>query len=220
MRTCRMLLGACAIVAMVFVAGCDVDALEQGHAGGFAAEASGTSIAAAPTSPAASTAVESSPAVDEPDEPTAPELEPLDGASCLIGNWYLNNESFKTGLEAAGGDVQDITGWVVVTYRDDGSTTTLYDEWATVVVQDGAEATILRNGQDDGSYEVLADGTLSVTETSANSVVTMTMNRDGQSMTSQIQPQSSSWNGGAISCDAEKLKLTADGQTSELLREH
>lgn len=176
-------------------------------------------------------ATDGNPKVPETAEPNANDSESSDvkenasgslaGEACLYGNWYLDNESFRALLETAGGTVIDVTGSSVLTYREDGTTTTLYDEWTTKVEQDGSVTTMVRNGEDSGTYEVAGGDTLTMTETDANSVLEMTMKADGQqAVTMTVDPESSPLSQGTFTCEGDTLTVVVDGQASILYREH
>lgn len=148
--------------------------------------------------------------------------ENLVGEACLYGNWVFDNESFKETLEQAGGEVRSVEGLVMISYRQDGTTTSSFHDWTTVIVSpdaDGGTATMVRIGEDLGTYTVSGD-TLTTTETEPDSVLTMTMVVDGQkvSFTPPHEPFVSI--GANFTCEGDTLTITAEGATSRLSREH
>lgn len=210
MRRATVVRSAAAGIAFLTVfalAGCDDDIDQSRSAAG------GASNTSADTQPDTDT--------EEPSDTEAGDDSAgfVSGADCLVGNWYLDNESFRALMADAGGDVE-VTGWAIITYNADGTTMTTYDEWTNVVSQDGAVATIVRNGEDRGTYEVTGDA-FTMTETDAGSVIEMTMSEGGgPPITVTAERQAAPVSNGTFTCDAETLTVVADGGTSVLHREH
>lgn len=204
----RMRVGAAALTVLTVFAlsGCGDDDQEAS-----ATSSAGTSDTSDATSPVA--AEEDSAAEEAVDEVA-------DGEECLHGNWYLKNETFQALLTASGGAGAEVTGFVVLSFDSEGKAMTTYDEWTTVVAQDGGTATMVRNGDDVGTYSLAGD-TLTMTETDGNSVVSMTITTgDGQTMTMTPDHETAPVSNGTFTCDADTLTVTADGGMTEFYREH
>lgn len=146
----------------------------------------------------------------------------LTGEACLYGNWYLDNESFSAILEQAGGNVTDMSGGVVVSFQEGGTTMTTYDNWTMVIGgQNGGESTLTRDGEDSGTFTWLDDGTISVTETNSGSEASMTISSNGQGVITKTAPhEPSPVTQGTVVCTEETLEVTADGATTTFLREN
>src|SRR5690606_7666452 len=123
-------------------------------------------------------------------------------------------------LEQAGGEVRSVEGLVMISYRQDGTTTSSFQDWTTVIVSpdaDGGTATMVRIGEDLGTFTVSGD-TLTTTETEPDSVLTMSMVVDGQkvSFTPPHEPFVSI--GATFTCEGDTRPITAEGATSRLSR--
>jgi hypothetical protein len=211
---------ALTLTAAMLLTGCGDKDDELGAA---AASRAADSTAPGVTEPAPSP---TAPATTEPTSTPAPsasagdppEVE-LAGEECLPGNWFLDNDEFGALMSAAAGStVSDLTGNVMVTFREDGTTSTSYDEWTYTVVVDGSRLTLTKNGTDHGTYQVAADGTMSMVDTDLSSVSQMKL--DGAPLTSTVQSEPSVFGSAAFTCAGDELTVTADGATTIMHREH
>src|SRR5690606_1970730 len=101
---------------------------------------------------------------DDPEGEPVPEASEQDlvGATCLPGDWVLDNASMKALFTAAGGDIVEVSGEVLTSYRADGTWLTQYTEWTTVAKDAEATTTMVRNGDDHGTYRVADDSGLTL----------------------------------------------------------
>lgn len=147
--------------------------------------------------------------------------EALTGEACLPGNWFVDNETFGALMaEASGGVGNDMSGTVMVTFREDGTTSTYYDEWTYVTSVDGRTLTLLKDGADSGTYEVTADGSMSLVDTDISSTTSSQIEVDGEQVTMSIRPEPSVFSDASFTCEGDALTMTADGATTILHREH
>lgn len=208
-------LTAVALVAALFLTGCDEDPEEL--AGGSAGS---THAATDDAEPVASTepAEEDSPSEAGPVEEPAPGQ--LTGAQCIVGNWLVDNSKFATMMSAFSHTAVDsISGSLMLTFRDDGTTTTTYDAWThTVAVADGT-GTVVKNGADSGTYAVGEDGNITVNETEITAVTEMQFEVNGLTTSLTEPPGAGVFTDAAFTCSDDELTVTAAGQTSVLYRE-
>lgn len=205
---------ALALATALALAGCGQDGVDQA-----ADQGGGSSGSAAATGAGAGQGDAED--ADESDAETtdAEGEEAFIGEKCLYGDWLLDNDAFAVAMRTAGGDVRSVTGQAIVTYNPDGSTTATFHGWTTVAVQEHAEATMVRNGVDQGVYTVSGD-MLTTTETAGDSVLMMTMKMDGQDAIAVEAPHEPfSVSTGTFTCDAKTLTVVAEGVRSVLLRE-
>lgn len=209
--------GAAATLAVLMafaLSGCGDDEARVGGAGSGASDADSDAAGVVDASES-ETVAEEDPVVEEP------VVEVVGDDQCLHGNWYLENESFAALLNAAGGTGAEVTGFVVLSFSPDGQAMmTTYDHWTTVFTVDGGTATMVRNGDDIGTYAVEGD-VMTMTETDGNSVVEMTVSMgDGQPVTMTPEHETAPVSNGTFTCDAETLTVSADGGTTSFFREH
>lgn len=213
---------ALSLTATMLLSGCSEKEDDQSAAAASGAAASTEPGVTAPTPGPDSPATSEPTATLEPPptEESPPEME-LTGAECLPGNWFLDNAEFGALLSAAAGStVSDLTGNVMVTFREDGTTSTAYDEWTYTVVVDGTQLTLIKNGIDHGTYQVAADGTMSMVDTDLSSVSQMKLEVDGAPVISTVQSEPSVFGSAAFTCVGDELTVTADGATTIMHREH
>lgn len=187
-----------------------------------ATDAQGGGSASTPDDPAADPDA-SAPAGDDADADAAspPPAEPLTGAACLPGNWFVDNEHFGELMSSVSGSaVDNIHGVTMVTFRDDGTTTTHYDEWTHTITMDGATVTIVKDGSDSGTYEVAADGSMTLTDADLNTITTSEMEMGGQVIRTEVPPQPSVFSQATFTCEGDVLTVSAEGATTLLHREH
>lgn len=211
---------AVALAAALALAGCNANP----------AELAAGSVGSTPTTTAEAEPVTS----DEPAEPVEEDLlsepEPVDeepapltptGAQCLVGNWLVDNSAFEVMMSAFSGTAVDsISGSLMVTFLDDGTTTTTYDAWThTITVADGT-ATVVKNGADSGTYSVGEDGEITINETETTAVTEMQIQVDGQTMSLTEPPGPGVFTDATFTCSGDELTITAAGETSVLYREH
>lgn len=153
-------------------------------------------------------------------EPAEPATEALAGAACLTGSWVVDNEHFGELMSSVSGSaVDDIEGVTTVTFRDDGTTTTHYDEWQHTITMDSATVTIVKDGEDSGVYEVAEDGSMTLTDTDLGATTTSQMTMGGQTVAHQAPPQPSVFSRATFRCEGDALTVTAEGATTILHRE-
>lgn len=154
-------------------------------------------------------------------EPSSEEPPPPASAdACVHGSWLADNESIRELLEVPGVNVQEVTGSVVLTFREDGTSTTAYDAWTTVVAQDESVVTLTRNGEDLGAYTVAEDGTMTMEETEARSVADMVLKAEGQPAISATAPREEApLSAGTFTCEGDTMTVTVEGYTSTLHRQ-
>ena len=93
---------------------------------------------------------------DLADEPSV--RTPRTVEECLATRWLLNNETWRAMLQpltnASGGNVESVTGELILDLRDDGSFVTTYAGWTVTTTQEGGAAVIERNGVDAGEWAI------------------------------------------------------------------
>jgi len=195
-----------ALAAALTLAGCDD---EEDHAAGDGPGAAGTKATQ-----------------DEPDGDTTPAEDEsstaaLTGAACLPGNWVVDNEEFGELMSTVSGSaVDDVSGSVMVTFREDGTTTTHYDDWKHSITVQGATVTIVRDGEDSGTYQVADDGSMSLTDTQMSSTTKARMKMGGRTVDTVAPKTPSVFSQATFTCQGDELTVTADGGTTTLHREH
>lgn len=187
-----------------------------------AADTQGGGSASTPDDPTAEEPdASASPEEDDADGASPPAAEPLTGAACLTGDWFVDNEHFGELMSSvSGGVVDDIHGVTMVTFRADGTTTTHYDEWTHTIKGEGATVTIVKDGSDSGTYEVAADGSMTLTDAELNTTTTSEMEVSGQVIRTEVPPQPSVFSQATFTCDGDELAVSAEGATTLLHREH
>ncbi|WP_430867908.1 hypothetical protein [Demequina aurantiaca] len=215
-------LAALSVTATLMLGGCGEKQDESeavGESGAFESAApDATETAPSPTAPA--TYEPTSPPAPSASAGDPPEVE-LAGKECLPGNWILDNNEFGALMSAAAGStVSELTGNVMVTFREDGTTSTSYDEWTYALVVDGSQLTLSKNGTDHGTYRVAADGTMSMVDTDLSSVSQMELEVDGSPVINTVQSEPSVFGSAAFTCAGDELTVTADGATTVMHREH
>lgn len=207
------------LLAMTMAAGCDEDDEAQASQRGTGGQVVTSEPAQEPSEPEATEpAPEPTPAETPTTQPT-PTM--LTGAACLLGNWYVDNQQFGELMSSVSGSaVDDVTGVVMVTFRDDGTTTTHYDDWKHTITVQSATVTIIKNGEDHGTYEMVDDGTMTLTDTDMNSTTTAKMEMQGRTTDYDAPPQPSVFSQSVFTCEGDELTVTAEGATTVLHREH
>lgn len=211
-----------ALAATLVLAGCDDEdsleveaAAEQGTGPTAESTTEPTPTAVATSSPTPTAAPTSSVTPEEPAEPA------LAGEECLPGNWFLDDEQFSAFLAgAAEGEVTGSSGTVMVTFREDGTTTTHYDGWSYTIEVDGRTVTLTRRGQDEGTYAVEGDGSLTLLTTAIDSITESQVDIDGEVATIGISPEPMEPTVAEYTCAGDQFTLTADGTTTLMHREH
>ncbi|SJN21356.1 hypothetical protein FM104_03110 [Microbacterium esteraromaticum] len=207
-------MAALSLVMIFALTGCGDDDIDQAASANGGAASDGDN---APDTDA------DAPTDAEDDAEEATDIESADvpaGVECLYGNWYVDNDAFKEMLKKAGGRALSVSGWAIVTYNPDGTSLATFDEWTTVTQEQGAKATMVRNGEDQATYVVTGDQ-ITTTETVGSSVLMMTMQMEGKdAITVEAPHEPFSVTTGTFTCTAETLTVNANGATSVLLREH
>src|SRR5690606_33111841 len=143
----------------------------------------------------------------------------LVGATCLPGDWVLDNASMKALFTAAGGDIVEVSGEVLTSYRADGTWLTQYTEWTTVAKDAKATTTMVRNGDDHGTYRVADDSGLTLVTNEMNSVLVMTLAMPGQPEVSTTIPgEMTPSDDVTFHCDSETLSVMSEGSTTTFTR--
>lgn len=163
--------GVLASFLTLTLAGCGEDEM---------AATSATPPAEAPANAAEPDTPDASDATADPTTPDAgdtADADPLASAQgCFLGSWTLDVASHQSLMdEASSGNVQNASGLVTVTFADDGTVTTEYDDWHQDIIVEMAGVSqtesMLRNGVDTGTYNVTDDGVAVITDTSVDSEV-------------------------------------------------
>ncbi|MDN5744054.1 MAG: hypothetical protein L0H31_02910 [Nocardioidaceae bacterium] len=157
----------------------------------------------------------------EPSPTDESSADVLSTADCLPGNWFVDNDEFGALMSTVSGSaVDNISGSTMVTFRDDGTTTTHYDEWTHTITVKSATVTIVKNGEDSGTYEIADDGTMTLTDTDLASTTTSQMKMGGRTINQPVPPQKSVFSRATFTCAGDELTVTAEGATTVLHREH
>lgn len=144
----------------------------------------------------------------------------LTAKDCLPGNWLADNKVFEGYMNSVSGGVSvTTTGHVVLALHPDGSTQTNYDRWNHSMKVNGGTSVVERHGIDKGTYSI-ADGRMTMTDTTIGSVTTVTVNAGGQMITNAVEPEPSVFSQGAFTCTGDKLEIEVDGYTAVMHREH
>lgn len=201
---------AVAVVAVLGLAGCASEATGGSGAGG--AGGAGSDAASAP---AASTAT--------PAPEVTQQAAPLTGAECIVGSWLLDNASFGEIISSyADGVVDDVTGTVRFRADADGNAVTEYIDWTNTIrmTNPAGVVTMVRNGQDAGTYHAEADGRLSLTETANESVIVVEMTSGGTTMAMPtVENSPGALHLAVFTCTGDELTVTVDDRSSVLHRE-
>jgi hypothetical protein len=152
-------------------------------------------------------------------EPDPPGSDPVAAADCLPGNWYLDNEGFASVLTL--NDIPDedaVTGVLMMTFHEDGTVETLYEDWSFTYSGSGA-ATLARDGTDHGTYAVASDGSVSLSDTSIDSTTLVTQEVEGVEQTTE-EDAMSQFSSTTFTCIGDELTPNDFVKVWALHREH
>jgi len=237
--------GTTAMVALTFSAalvlvGCgDEETTDSAAAGGSDGETTEATMSATPNSDPSSSPsaapktpktepsfTPSSPPMptSEPTPLTPPEDPPADalaGEACLPGNWFLDNEEFSDFMASVSGSaINKMSGSVMVTFREDGTTSTYYDGWTYDMEGGDRSMSLSKDGTDSGTYHVAADGSMALADTEMSAITTAWIERDGEMVGLRVEPTPSVFSDASFTCEGDKLTMVSDGATTILHREH
>lgn len=134
---------------------------------------------------------------------------------CLKGVWIADNAFFLAGMREFGDEPQSVTGDVVVTYGEDGSMTTDYQDWLITFNVNGGVTLISRAGIDTGVFTASAH-TVSIQDTQIGSKMLVTVN--GADM--PVDPNPVHYVDVPYICSATEASLTtSDGEMRMTRRE-
>lgn len=138
--------------------------------------------------------------------------------ACFPGAWTLDVESYMQSV-AETEQIQNASGVVTVTFAEDGSVTTTYDDWGYDIIVNISTTTSVRNGTDTGTYEIAADGTAKITDVSIESEDKTTMTMGATSQTVTENPGGSMFRTVPLSCEGDEITASVlDDRTATLNR--
>lgn len=146
----------------------------------------------------------------EPDSEPDAQAEPaaLEGAECVYGEWLADNNSALAGMTQFGDQIKSLEGNVYVTYNEDGTFTTDYQDWTISAHQDGVDITIHRHGLDQGTFSA-TDTTITQRDETMGAVITMT----SPVGTLEVPAEPAAYVDAPYTCTATELVLsTPDGE--------
>jgi len=226
-KTTGIALAAFSLTATLLLTGCgnneaDVAASGTGTPTASAAPDAIVTASGVPSVRPSETTAPSSP--PPPSETTAPgettqpshdEQEPaadsIAVADCVLGNWYLDNEGFARALTFDEIPPEDsVTGVLMMTFHDDGTVETLYENWSFTYSGSGT-GTVTRDGTDYG--------TVSLEDTVIDSTTLITENVGGVERTME-DDSGSQFSSTTFTCSDEELNPNSFVDYWALHREH
>lgn len=152
------------------------------------------------------------PANDVADADEQPES--VSAAACLVGTWAADNQFPLTVMQDYGeGEVQSVTGEVLLSYRADGELSTEYRGWAITILAEGTTAQVGRDGVDSGTYTA-DDHTISFADT----VIGSNLWVSSQGVRMEIVPEIAAYTDMPFTCSGDEASLTSPEGTFTLHR--
>ena len=147
-------------------------------------------------------------------------LTELVGASCAVGSWVADNESFGSvfaGFAAAGGgaiELGEIVGAIHVDVASDGTVVTTFDNWKmTATIPGQGTAEISETGVETNTVTFADDGSYTVTATEIGSAQRVSF--DGVVFMDGPSPEAVFHGASTFSCAADRLDITIPGQLGD-----
>lgn len=134
-------------------------------------------------------------------------------AECLHGTWQADNEFFLASIREFGDEVTDVSGVVEVHFAQAGTLTTHYREWRITATTEGVTATILREGVDEGTFEV-NDRMIDLADTQIGSRITLS----GEGMEMTIEPEPVHFMAAELECAPTSARIVTPTGTLLLSR--
>lgn len=144
---------------------------------------------------------------------TEPQPVVLEGAACVYGTWIADNTTALAGMRQFGDEIKSVEGTVVVTYGEDGSLSTDYQDWHITAVAEGNTVNIHRSGTDRGTFSA-TDTTISMTDEQMGATVVM----DAGDFTMAVDAEPASYANAPYTCSANELVITTPDGVASLTR--
>lgn len=140
--------------------------------------------------------------------------------SCFPGTWALDVATYEQSVADAP-QIQNAAGLVTVTFAEDGTVATQYDDWAYDVIVTMGSVTntdsMVRNGTDTGTYEISDDGVAVISDTAVESEVTTTSTKYSQTTTTTESTGFSMFRTAPMTCDGDEITVSVRDDRSVTL---